>query len=700
MLPIRSELGAAYTGDDVDAATTFRRDDSNLSQGAPFNEETVDQWGNFESKYNLDLNQGLLSHHQTADRQRSGVFGNGWHSRLNVPASERSALLLPDNRFQAFSRKVSPDIGGRNSLVEASAYSGYTNVLQTSDLESSKGLCTLSNQAYTYSTTGLAREDSFNRLSVPLCQRPYGENIPGLQKRKSAAEASPRKRQRPETGLVQRPCLPTPRSRAGEEQAADSHSPARDTRLSSFQSDSFASTPSTTESQQSLTLNRINYEVVEQPVASAQDLNQSYNLQPGTNQSEQGMSSRLLMREQQQSEEFVPYFTKDARLISTASISAAPFADNEFVSIPNCNDVQGFFSDRSRVMHSPSPPQVLLVAEELYHNIKVYFEDSCQNMIFDDHGTLLNLNGAELHNDLCNEFDSYCFTATMLKGRKLHVEFRHALSKASALVEQILRAGHPRTLACFLEVFIHFIQTGLPEVASILLDFIKKMSEKVTRGGHPWGQICRLLGELDSEPLDLAMVQIWKCTTDTFESELGASSRLAVSVRLDYIKRVYGFKEHLEEERLLRDLLAQFDGIPRVPTPRVMLNLAHNLNRQRRHDEAEKMALEVFSLLQPNEIYAKRIAERIECMKIVSHSQFNQGKTLVAERTIRKAIQMIVDQWGIQHSWVLEFMNVLEGWLRDWGREEDANTLRGEIGGLMGKDEIDEQLDGIQGLLC
>jgi hypothetical protein len=51
---------------------------------------------------------------------------------------------------------------------------------------------------------------------------------------------------------------------------------------------------------------------------------------------------------------------------------------------------------------------------------------------------------------------------------------------------------------------------------------------------------------------------------------------------------------------------------------------------------------------------------------------------------------MIVDQWGIQHSWVLEFMNVLEGWLRGWGREEDANTLQGEIEELMGKDELDE----------
>ncbi|KAI1358861.1 hypothetical protein F5Y08DRAFT_320864 [Xylaria arbuscula] len=321
-------------------------------------------------------------------------------------------------------------------------------------------------------------------------------------------------------------------------------------------------------------------------------------------------------------------------------------------------------------------------------------------MILDDHGTLLTPNGAKLHNDLCNDFDSYCFTATMLIEKGLHVEFRRALFKASALVEQILRAEHPRTLACFLEVFIHLIQAGLPEVTSFLRDFIKRMSAKVIRKGHPWGQICRLLGELDSESLDEAMAKAWKCTTDIFDRELGIFSPLAVSVRLDYIKRVYGITNYLEEERLLRDLLAQFGGIPRLSTPRVMLNLAHNLNRQGRHYEAEEMALEVLSLLPGYEMYARRIVERIESLKIVSRSQFNQGKTLAAEQTMREAIRMIVDQWGMQHSWVPEFMNVLEGWLRGWGREEDANTLRGEIEELMGRDEIDEQLDGVQDLLC
>jgi hypothetical protein len=335
---------------------------------------------------------------------------------------------------------------------------------------------------------------------------------------------------------------------------------------------------------------------------------------------------------------------------------------------------KGFVSDRSRVLHSPSPPQTLLVSEKLFHNIQVYFENTCRNMILDDHGTLLTPNGAKLHNDLCNDFDSYCFTATMLEEKGLHVQFRRALSKAFALIEQILRAEHPRTLACFLEVFIHLIQTGLPEVTSSLRGFIKEMSATVTREGHPWGQICRLLGELDSESLDQAMAQIWKCTTDVFDSELGTFSRLAVSVRLDYIKRVYGITDCPEEERLLRDLLTQFEGIPTPPPPRVILNLAHNLNRQGRHGEAEGMALKVPLLLQEHEI-----VETIECLKIISRSQFNQGKTLAAEQTMRMAIRMIVDQWGKQH------------WLRAWGQEEDANTLRGEIEELIGKNEIDEQ---------
>lgn len=82
--------------------------DSNLGQGEPFNEEVVDQrWmGSLGPTCNSDLNQGLLSHDQTPDQQWLGAFGNGWHSWLDVPPNERSALLDDPVALQPFDHAV------------------------------------------------------------------------------------------------------------------------------------------------------------------------------------------------------------------------------------------------------------------------------------------------------------------------------------------------------------------------------------------------------------------------------------------------------------------------------------------------------------------------------------------------------------------------------------------------------------------
>jgi len=94
-----------------------------------------------------------------------------------------------------------------------------------------------------------------------------------------------------------------------------------------------------------------------------------------------------------------------------------------------------------------------------------------------------------------------------------------------------------------------------------------------------------------------------------------------------------------------------------------MLNLADNLNRQGRYGEAENMAFEVTELLEKHAMFSGRVVEKIECLKIVSYAQYEQGNPL-AEQTMQLAIRMVADQWGEQHSWVLEFKTVLHGRLQ------------------------------------
>lgn len=342
-----------------------------------------------------------------------------------------------------------------------------------------------------------------------------------------------------------------------------------------------------------------------------------------------------------------------------------------------------------RIFNSLSLPSTLSIPENLFHAIAMHFEETCRHMTFDENEVILSPDGTEFRNNLCTDFDSYCFTATMLKEKELYVELGCTLSKASALVKPILRVGHPRSLACFFEVLIHLMQSGLPEVALTFRAFIKDMSASVRGEKNAWYMIYQLLGEVDPTSLVPVMAQGWKCATDVFERVLGTSHRLAVSVRLDYVKRV--ITNQSEEERILRDLLFRFEGIPRHPTPRVMLNLAHNLNRQGLHDKAGRMALDISYMLQRYEIYAGMTSERIECLKVLSHSQFLQGKILEAEHTTRRAVKLIVDQWGPQHPWAIEFLNVLEGWFRFRGCVEIATALRGEIESLIGHGSINNE---------
>lgn len=106
-------------------------------------------------------------------------------------------------------------------------------------------------------------------------------------------------------------------------------------------------------------------------------------------------------------------------------------------------------------------------------------------MVFDQDRSLLNAISADFDYAFYNDFDSYCFTASMLIKRGLFIKARIALSKASALIEKILRAKHPRALACFLKVLIHLTQTGLPKVAYISRGHLKRISIEVIKKGDP-----------------------------------------------------------------------------------------------------------------------------------------------------------------------------------------------------------------------
>lgn len=342
-------------------------------------------------------------------------------------------------------------------------------------------------------------------------------------------------------------------------------------------------------------------------------------------------------------------------------------------------------------IRSPNP------LEELLHRTATYFQHQCRTMRLDEQGVILALDGAKLSNDLCSDFDSYCFTATMIARKKGPAEELFCvLDKASRLVEPILRAKHPRTLACFLEVFIHFIQCGLPELTHKFCKYIKAMSVIVVGDKHPLGSICWLLGKLDTESLTNGMALVWQCMTDIFIQELTVDCPLAVSIRLDYVKRVFAANPQ-EEEALLQKLRADLGDSLNGSTPRVLLNIAHNLNRRGEHSRAREMAEVVLTLLQGEYIYAGRTVKKIECLKIIAYSYYNQRDMQVkAYQTLGDALEMIKNCLEPQHPWVTEFNAVLEDWCQEWGWIQEAEKIRTSLRNLIIDGSVNQVIEQLE----
>jgi hypothetical protein len=381
---------------------------------------------------------------------------------------------------------------------------------------------------------------------------------------------------------------------------------------------------------------------------------------------------------------------RDAGAAVSGWTSTPPIADDEHL----IGKTYNFVSGCSKIPYSPSSPRSLLVAERLFFTIDAYFDGSFRiwPWITDESRSTPTTPGTlSLHNRI-PDFEIYCRTAAELLMLGSTVKFRRALSKAINLVQDLLRDEHPRTLDRFLGVFLFLLRAGHPEIASLLRNYISEMAATVIARKHPWGDICQLISKLDAESLEQGLVQSWRCTINAFEKSLGPFNQVTLSAHIQFIRHVYASTDLVEEERLLRELLARCENVPNIPTAsttNIIINLMNNLTAQGRYTEGEQLGLVALSRAQ-DYWGIRRVMVNVEVMISMAYNQYQQHQAKAAEGSQRTAIEIITEYWGMNHPLVIEMMVVLEQWLRSWGRQEEADGLQAEIDKLLGRDEIDE----------
>ncbi|KAH7419376.1 hypothetical protein BKA64DRAFT_737571 [Cadophora sp. MPI-SDFR-AT-0126] len=365
--------------------------------------------------------------------------------------------------------------------------------------------------------------------------------------------------------------------------------------------------------------------------------------------------------------------------------------DDEFPHIEQRMSVLS--SSVPKLCRSPTPSKTLYIPEQLFRTITTHYATSFVNGHW--------INGRGDNDALCkvsslpdpdrrNEFLGYCYMAADLRARGSLVEFRRVVSKAFGLVENIIRSNHPRTLDRLFESFLCLMHNGLLEVAMLLRDYIRDLASHMSSTVQPWVQIFRLIGTLDDCSLEHVIPRSWQCNNDALDDGLGQFSDLGLLARLNHIGSVHGSSDSQEEERILRELMHHCETSspkPEEQIPTIMFSLGLSMMSQGRYLEAEKLGLSIVSRARKESRIT--LNSRVDAMVLTARAQHHQHKMELAESNIRGAICLLVDEWGKTGPLAIQYMNTLEGWLREWGRERDADDLKVAVDLVIGLDETD-----------
>jgi hypothetical protein len=339
-------------------------------------------------------------------------------------------------------------------------------------------------------------------------------------------------------------------------------------------------------------------------------------------------------------------------------------------------DTENILSTHLGVPPSPSLPQTFLIPEALFSGINIYISESFQNgtWIIDGQSACTAVTPDGVNPTVYVNLNVYCKMAFRFIKKGCVVEFGRVLSKAFGLVQPMLFIQHPRTLDSILSAFFFLKESGLQDVALLLRDFVGKMATEIIAKNHPWRNICQLFATFDVDLLDQALRHIYQCVIDTFRKSVGPLKRTPLRVRLELIQFLYGYTDLPRAERLFRDILASG-----VRDPLVRSYLGDILNHQKRYREAEQIKLDMLSRADEDEPHVHKTQDKAETLKGLTWSQYNLDKKAAVEKSLREAIGISVLELGTKDPWTIDIIDTLRVFLREWGREAEADRLRLQI---------------------
>ena len=356
-------------------------------------------------------------------------------------------------------------------------------------------------------------------------------------------------------------------------------------------------------------------------------------------------------------------------------------------------------SSRSSLCKVPwaiAPPQSLLVPEKLLFYVKSFTQASLDRFRTDEKGYLVPRelgNTRKTAATACYRFSEDCSFALSFLRRNSFVEARQILSKACEKSRDIIEEAHPKTLTSIFSTYLQYKNAGFVEWAIKLIENLRCVAVMIQKTSHAVHQVMQNLLLLDQDA-DGAYFAAWNYCGDIFEQRLQPWAW--VNSRLAYIGTVSLCGDREKAERLLGSLSTECEQSLGKSVPvywEFQCSLATLLFQQEKFVEAENVAQHNLQCIENLETREQHIFAIIRTLLVLSYSQYFLSKYDLAEKSLRRCIEMSAESYGENDTNTIYFSLGLETWLREWGRHEEAAALAAQRSRFLGSPIIKELLE-------
>ena len=363
----------------------------------------------------------------------------------------------------------------------------------------------------------------------------------------------------------------------------------------------------------------------------------------------------------------------------------------------------------------PSPlslPRSLGIPEELIRCIRDYIFGAFEEGIWfsiGDSDFLKSKEGA-----LCEafEFQANVDLALTLFDSDRFSDAERSLSRAEADLESAIRKQDSQMIPCALTCVQQIslpkygksmvLGNGMPILS--MVECWSSMAIEILGYDHPLARSMNLLywfsKEAENTSLLTGIERIWISTLDSIKLVLDPLHVSMLEYRVLYIRDVLVNRDPEHALSILRQLQRNCDekcrGLGDVRPSLLRLHLADMLYAEKcgQFEEAITVATDVIERTRQPDFLSRSLHHyQSEAYRFLGFAQKNLGRDVLAEQAMRKAIQIRSEKWGAQDAKRLEFMMVLESWLRERGKLEAADKIREEWQMAMGCTSDDEDSD-------